>query len=123
VHNGAEIPLTQWGRHMIRIMECNDYRTEWRETTETYKIARYQGLRDKIEAALPPDWSVEIVCFTLGIRGSYAESRWAASLAVLGVTASGVTRLMTELVPTCLDGLNAIYLTRTAALRQRANAN
>jgi hypothetical protein len=41
--------------------------------------------------------------------GAYAESRWAASLAALGVTASGVTRLMTELVPTCLDELNTIY--------------
>ena len=115
-----------WGRRMIRIMEftrCNDYRPDWRETTETYKTARYQGLRDKVKAALPPEWSVEIVCFTLGIRGSYAESRWAASLAALGVTASGVTRLMTELVPTCLTELNAIYLTRSAALRQRANAN
>ena len=111
---------------MIRIMEftrCNDYRPDWRETTETYKTARYKGLRDKMKAALPPEWSVEIVCFTLGIRGSNAESRWAASLAALGVTASGVTRLMTELVPTCLAELNAIYLTRSAALRQRANAN
>ncbi len=35
--------------------------------------ARYKGLRDKMKAALPPEWSVEIVCFTLGIRGSYAE--------------------------------------------------
>jgi hypothetical protein len=54
------------GRHMIRIMEftrCDDYRTDWRETTETYKTAWYQGLRDKIKAALPPEWSVEIVCF------------------------------------------------------------
>jgi hypothetical protein len=119
-----------WGRRMIRIMEftwCNDYRSDWQETTETYKTARHQGLRDEIKAAIPPEckWSVEIVCFTLGIRGSYAESRWAASesLAALGVTASWVTRLMMELVPTCLDELNAIYLTRTAALRQRANAN
>jgi hypothetical protein len=60
---------------MIRILEftwCNDYQQDWRETTE--KTARYQGLRDKIKAALPPKWSVEIVCFTLSIRGSYAKS-------------------------------------------------
>jgi hypothetical protein len=34
----------------------------------------------------------ETVCFTLSIRGSYAESRWAASLAALGVPPAGVHR-------------------------------
>jgi hypothetical protein len=35
--------------------------------TDIYKTARYQGLRDKIKAALPPEWSVEVLCFTLGL--------------------------------------------------------
>jgi hypothetical protein len=114
-----------WGRRRVRILEftrCNDYRSDWRETTEEYKTTRYQPLRDKMAAGLPPAWSVETVCFTLGIRGSYAESRWAASLAALGVPPAGVAGLMATLVPRCLTELNELYKTRSTALRHRLDA-
>ena len=73
-------------------------------------------------AALPPEWTVEIVCFTIGIRGSYAENQWAASLTALGVPATGVSRLMATLVSGCLTELNELYSVRSTALRQRDNA-
>ena len=114
-----------WGRRRVRILEftrCNDYRSDWREETEAYKTARYQPLRDRMLAALPNGWSVEIINFTLGIRGSFAETQWTAALTVLGVPATRVTHLMTDLVTQCLTELNELYSTRAAALRQRADA-
>ena len=109
-----------WGRRLIQILEftrlgCNDYpgRSDWRETTEEYKTDRYQPLRDKMAGALP----VEIVNFTLGIRGSYAETRWTAALTALGVSEAGalVTHWVTE--------LNELDSTRAAALQQRVDAH
>jgi hypothetical protein len=114
-----------WGRRTIRVLEftrCNDYRPAWREETEEYKTGRYQPLRDRMLAALPRGWSVEIINFTIGIRGSFAEAQWMAALTALGVPATRVTHLMTDLVAQCLTELNELYLTRAAALRQRANA-
>ena len=52
-----------WGRRRVRILEftrCNDNRSDWRETTEEYKTTRYQPLRDKMAAGLPPAWSVYV---------------------------------------------------------------
>jgi hypothetical protein len=114
-----------WGRRMVRILEftrCNDFGQDWRETTEQYKSCRYQPLRDRMTKLLPRGWSVEIVNFTLGIRGSFAESHWTAALTALGVSEAGVALLMAALVAQCLKELNELYSTRAAALLQRANA-
>ena len=114
-----------WGRRMLRILEftrCNDYRQDWRETTEQYKTRRYQPLRDRMAELLPRGWSVEVVNFTLGIRGSFTESCWTAALAGLGVSEAEVVHLMAALVAQCLTELNALYSTRAAALRQKADA-
>ena len=114
-----------WGRRMVRILEfsrVNDYRPDWRETTEQYKTCRYQPLRDKMTEALPRGWSVEQINLTIGIRGSFAEAQWTAALASLGVSATGATHLMASLVAQCLTELNELYSTRAAALQQRADA-
>ncbi len=66
--------------------------------------------------------SLEIINFTLGIRGSIAEKQWTAALTALGVPAIRVTHLMTDLVAQCLTELNELYSTRAAALRHRADA-
>ena len=73
-------------------------------------------------AGLPPAWSVETVCFTLGIRGSYAEAQWATLLAALDVSPAGVVDLMTTLIPLCLTELDGLYKTRSTALRHRLDA-
>jgi ribonuclease HI len=115
-----------WNRRMIRILEftrCNDSRPDWRETTEQYKTGRYQPLRDRMTELLPPGWSVEIVNFTVGIRGSFAETSWRAALTALGVSEAGVKRLMAELVTQCLTELNELYSTRATALRLRVDAH
>ncbi len=115
-----------WNRRMIRILEftrCNDSLPDWRETTEKYKTWRYQPLRDRMTELIPPGWSVEVVNFTVGIRGSFAETSWRAALTSLGVSEGGVTRLMAELVTQCLPELNELYSTRATALRLRVDAH
>jgi ribonuclease HI len=114
-----------WGRRKIQILEftrCNDYRLDWRELTEEYKSERYRLLRDKMAASLPHGWTVETVCLTIGIRGSYAESQWSASLSALGISPAGVSSLMATLVSVCLAELNELYSVRSTALRLRADA-
>ena len=114
-----------WGRRLLRILEftrCNDYRQDWRETTEQYKTGRYQPLRDRMTELLPRGWSVEVVNFTLGIRGSFAETCWTAALTGLGVSEAEVAHLMAALVAQCLAELNELYSTRAAALRLRTDA-
>jgi hypothetical protein len=66
-----------WRRiRMLGFTRCsNDFGQDWREVTEEYKPWRCRPLRDKMADALPPEWTVETVCFTLGIRGIYAEAR------------------------------------------------
>ncbi len=91
-----------WNRRMIRI---------------------HQPLRDRMTELLPPGWSVEIINFTVGIRGSFAETSWRAALTALGVSEAGVKRLMAELVAQCLMELNELYSTRATALRLRVDAH
>ncbi len=122
---GPSAGFVLWGRRRVWVLEftrANDYRQDWHETTEYYKTERYRPLRDKMAAGLPPPWSVETVCFTLGIRGSYAEAQWATSHAALDVSPAGVIDLMTTLVPLCLTELDGLYKTRSTALRQRLDA-
>ena len=130
-----------WGRRMIRLLEftrCNDYRPAWRRKPRgsspcTVRSSGFGRPRtaagpcilaagSTMRATLPRGWSVEIINFTLGIRGSFAETQWMAALTALGVPATRVTHLMTDLVAQCLTELNELYSTRAAALRQRANA-
>ncbi len=70
--------------------------------------------------ALPPERTVETGCFTLGIRGIYAEARRAASLAAPGASVPGppagvvsLRVMMVTHVPMCLTELNDLYLTRS----------
>jgi hypothetical protein len=75
---------TQWSAALTATCGSPDYHPDWREETEVYKTARCQPLRERMLAALPNGWSVEIVNFTLGIRGSLAETQWTAALTSLG---------------------------------------
>jgi hypothetical protein len=72
---------------------------------------------------LPSGCSVEIVNFTVGIRGSLAETSWRAALTDLGVSPAGATRLLAELVAKCLTELNELYCKRATALRLIVDAH
>ena len=59
---------------------------------------------------------MEIVPFSLGIRGSYDERLWTVALTLFGLQGSKVADLMAELVSRCLEELNELFSVRTAAL-------
>ena len=67
---------------------------------------------------------METVCLTIGIRGSYAESRWSTSLMALGISQAGVSSLMAtpDSASVCLTELDELYSVRSTALLQRADA-
>ena len=93
-----------------------DWRPNSHTETDQYKTARYLPLRDKLQKCLGDAWSVKVVPFTIGVRGSYEETAWAARLARFGLTGTQVTALMTDLVTNCLTEHDAILLTRIAAI-------
>lgn len=115
----------RWKTKTVAILEFTrgyDWRPNWHTETDQYKTARYLPLRDKLQKCLGDAWSVEVVPFTIGVRGSYEETAWAARLAKFGLTGTQVTALMTDLVTNCLTEHDAILLTRIAAIRN-INAN
>jgi hypothetical protein len=66
-----------WGCRVVFILDFtrpNDWADDWQTQTDAYKGERYRPLRDKL-AALLSGWKVEIIAFSLGIRGSFNEEK------------------------------------------------
>lgn len=106
-----------WAKKTIYILEFtrpNDSRPDWDAITGDYKRGRYQPVRDCIHRSLPT-WTVEILCFTMGIRGSYNEQEWSRNLGLFAIQGPVKERLMRDLVRTCLAELTDIYHTRFSA--------
>ena len=109
-----------WGRRQIRILEFtrpNDYSLGWHAATDAYKLEKYRPLRDRIAGLLPDSWTVSIVTFTLGIRGSYNESKWSTNLIAFDLSEKEIRVLMESLVTQCLSELNELFSVRSAALK------
>ena len=112
-----------WGRRALYILEFtgpNDWAGDWQTRTDAYKTELYTPLRDRIAtlqaSSLLPRWKVEIVAFSLGIRGSYKELKWQTDLGRFEVKDRLMNKLIRELVYRCLTKLSEIYKTRAAAL-------
>ena len=115
----------RWGSKSVMILEFTrgyDWRPDWHRDTDRYKTERYLCLRDKLLRCLGDGWSVEIVTFTLGVRGSYEEGSWTSHLAKFGLTGIKAAVLMQDLVTSCLHEHDEMLVTRAAALRNH-NAN
>ena len=109
-----------WGRKTVLILEFTrgyDWRAGWHQDIERVKTERYTPLRDKLSHCLGQGWTVEIVAFTLGVRGSYHEPTWRAGMERFGLRGRDAKELMTELVTKCLAELDELYIVRSAALR------
>ena len=109
-----------WGRQTVLILEFTrgyDWRAGWHQDIERVKTERYTPLRDKLSHCLGQGWTVEIVAFTLGVRGSYHEPTWRAGMERFGLRGRDAKELMTELVTKCLAELDELYIVRSAALR------
>ena len=115
-----------WGRRTVLILEFTrayDWRATWHSDTDELKTERYSPLRDKLSTCLGEGWTVEVVPFTMGVRGSYHEPAWRAALGRFGLKDREVDKCMRALVVKCLEELNELYNVRFAALKlQTGNA-
>lgn len=112
-----------WGQATAYILEFtrpSDSRIDWHTSNDLYKRERYTPLMTKMRSHLTQEWTVEILCFTLGVRGSYHEEEWTRNLTSLGYPADDVPLLMTELVSAALTQLNELYKCRSSALQSHA---
>ncbi len=118
-----------WSRRMLRILEftrCNDYRQDWRETTEQYKpdgtnhcatewlscfhaaaSTRMVSTGRKLHAG--DTW---LVCGDMLDSGT--DGPWPSGVSE---AAAEVAHLMAALVAQCLTELDKLYSTQAAALR------
>jgi hypothetical protein len=111
-----------WGRKTVLVLEFTrayDWRADWFEVTDRAKTERYTPLRDKLAHCLGSSWTVQVLVFTLGVRGSYYEPVWRTTLEQFGLGSDEATKLMTELVTNCLAELDELYNVRSAALRRQ----
>ena len=112
-----------WGQATAYILEFtrpSDSRIDWHTTNDLYKRERYTPLMTKMRTHLTHEWTVEILCFTLGVRGSYHEDQWTRNLTALGYPADSIPLLMTDLVSAALTQLNEVYKCRSSALQSHA---
>jgi ribonuclease HI len=112
-----------WGQATAYILEFtrpSDSRIDWHTRNDLYKRERYTPLMTKMRTHLTQEWTVEILCFTLGVRGSYHEEEWTRNLTSLGYPADDIPLLMTELVSAALTQLNELYKCRSSALQSHA---
>ena len=107
-----------WEERKLFIMEFtrpNDKDSDFSLSTDRTKSDRYLPLRERLSQLLP-EWEVDVLPFTVGIRGTLDEAAWKARLGRLGVQSTAAERLMLAMVKTALTELIAIYNCRAAAL-------
>ena len=113
-----------WGKRNLLILEFtrpNDRGETALRDTDAYKTDRYTPLKNRLAGHLA-GWTVGILTFTIGIRGSYDLDRWYANLTCFGLTATQTDCLMRELVAQTLTELTDLYSVRYAALQQHHKA-
>ena len=116
----------EWNKRAIYILEftrAGDSRQDFHVHTDSAKVERYTPLRDRLREVVPGGWRVEIIPFTIGIRGSFHEPSWSRNLQALGVAQSNVSRIMEDVVFTTLKVLGEVYAARSYALHTHAQAD
>ena len=111
----------RWDADTVYILEFTrpfDSAPDWDAATDRYKQRKYQPIRDRISQSLPT-WTVKVLTFTLGTRGSFNEKDWKQNLNLLGVSESDQSRLMAKLVNVCLSELTEVFKTRNALVSQK----
>jgi hypothetical protein len=114
-----------WGRPALFILEFTrpyDKSKNFHSRADTHKTEKYRPLKDRLIGLLPNEWEVDILTFTLGVRGSFHETTWRTNLERLGLTGARFERLMPNIISQGLTELNGIYKVRSAALANRSHA-
>jgi ribonuclease HI len=110
-----------WEARKLFIMEFtrpNDKESDFSHNTDRVKSERYLPLKARLSHLLH-NWEVDVLPFTIGIRGSLDEEAWKARLVRLGLTNIAAEKLMLALVKQALTELTEIYSIRQAALFNR----
>jgi len=108
-----------WSGRVLLLLEftrAGDGREDWHTVTDTYKMQRYQQVQERLAEQLP-SWSVEVLTFTMGVRGSFSEPVWQAHLQRLGLKPGESAALMQDLVAACLQELDSLFKCRSYALQ------
>ena len=110
-----------WEARKLFIMEFtrpNDRAADFSLSTDIAKSERYLPLKVRL-SHLMPGWEVDVIPFTLGVRGSIDELSWKAKLRRLGMPDAAADRLMLSIVKQVLTEMTSIYSVRQAALLHR----
>jgi hypothetical protein len=64
-----------------------------------------------------PEWTGEVLTFTVGIRGSMKEVVWQRNLSQLGIPSTQHEEILKDTIGKAIHGLDRIFSTRSARLR------
>jgi len=112
-----------WSQRKVCILEFTrayDAGEDWAEVTDERKRRRYAPLQNKMCRCLPPNWQVETLLFTVGVRGSLAELTWQSTLACLGLDERQAARLERALISQALEEFDGLLGAWRAALSTAA---
>ena len=115
--------LVDWKLQRIYILEFTrpyDYTRKATAVANIDKILKYTLLHQYIERTMPRDWSIYVVAFAVGVKGTADEPAWTAALDALGIDKKRHTMIREKAVAASLDSLLNILDVRSQLLRQQA---
>ena len=113
--NGMAIGKKNRTLLMLEFTRGSDYDDDFVARIESAKTARYARSLDVMRRLLP-GWQVEVVCFTVGVRGSVPRASLEPSLRRLGVEPAPAHKIMAAVAAATFSAMFTIWDTRTARL-------
>lgn len=92
---------------LVEFTRGADYDDDFMDRIDLFKTARYARAQETIQALLP-GWTIEILCFTVGIRGSIPKLRFKTNLAKLGVDEIYHEKIMRTIASETFKGMHSI---------------
>jgi hypothetical protein len=100
---------------MLEFTRGSDYGDDFVARIESAKTARYARVLDVMRRLLP-GWQVEVVCFTVGVRGSVPRASLEPSLRRLGVDPAPAHKIMAAVAAATFEAMFTVWDTRAARL-------
>ena len=110
----------RWDKRQLYLLEVTrpyDSRLDLSKRADHLKLTRYQAVVDRFNA-IAPRWQIQIVSFTMGVRGTFDEDMWARRLAELDIAQADIPRSIDKVVAGTLSALDIVYDARSSALRE-----
>jgi len=103
--------------YLLKVTRPYDSRLDFSKRTDHLKMTWYRAVVDRFNA-IAPRWQVQIVPFTMDIRGTFDEDVWTRRLAELDIAQADIPRLIDKVVAVKLSALDIVYDARCTALRE-----